>query len=164
MKIKHFIITALILVSLSADAGGPVLPEEWRLPTDDETYQKYDQTHLNTLISGDFNGDGLTDGALIAITTDDKKQDLLVFIYDKNLHENWQVLDSMPFSGSVSMGLTKVLPGNTKVLCDTDETCPEGDKKEIEIENDAINYFRPESANSIFVYKNGGFERIWQSD
>lgn len=164
MKIKQLTNIGLIFVTLSANAGGPVLPKEWRLPTDDETYQAYDQSHLNTLISGDFNGDGLFDGALIAITTDNEKQELLVFIYDKNLHEKWQVLDSMPFSGSVTMGLSKVLPGKAKVLCVTDEECLKGYKKEIEIKNDAIDYFRPESASSIFVYKNGAFERIWQSD
>lgn len=162
----HMRISALliILVSSFTNAGGPVLPEKWREATDKETYQEYSDSHLNTLISGDFNGDGLTDGATIVITSDNKKQELVVFLYDKKLNEEWQVLDSLPFSGFVSMGLAKVSPRKTKALCETDEECNLGYKKELILKNDAIDYFRPESANSLFIYKNGAFEQVWQSD
>lgn len=155
---------SITLTSSIANAGGPALPEQWRMATEEETYQEYSDSHLNTLIAGDFNGDGLTDGAIIAITADNKKQELVVFLYNKNHIEQWQVLDSLPFSGFVSMGLAKVSPGKTKVLCETEDECKSGYKKEITIENDAIDYFRPESANSLFIYKNGEFKQIWQSD
>lgn len=141
-----------------------MLPENWREPTNKETYQEYDGSNLNTLISGDFNGDGLVDGATIVITKDNKNQELLTFIYDSKGSENWQVLDTLPFLGYVSMGLAKVPPRKTKVLCVTDQECAIGYKKEITIKNDSINYFRPESANSIFIFKNGKFNRVWQSD
>ena len=165
MKMKTIIFSIIFVTSNLASAGGPVLPEKWRVPTKNEAFQKYSDSHLNTLISGDFDGNGLVDGATIVITADNSKQELLVFMYsDKDEHERWQVLDSIDFTNKISMGLSKVKPGLHKVLCITNEECEKGYKKEIVIENDSINYFRPESANSIFILTNGKFERIWQSD
>lgn len=159
-------ISALLIILLSnlAIAGGPVLPEKWRQATDNETYQKFGDFNLKTIISGDFNGDGLVDGATVVVTSDNQKQELVVFLYNKDLKEQWIVLDSVPFTGEISMGLEKVSPGKTNVLCQTDKECESDYKKEITIEYDAIDYYRPMSANSIFIYENNTFERVWQSD
>jgi len=161
---KTLVSIILFSISLTSHAGGPVLPEKWRFPTPSEGHKEYNNSQINTLISGDFNSDGLVDGALIVITTDNKSQDLVVFIYDKKLKEQWQVLDSLKFTGKISMGIRKYKPGKYKVLCETEKECQAGYKKVITIKNDAISYYRPESANSIFIFENNEFNRIWQSD
>lgn len=153
----------LALASANASSAPPTLPDGWRYATAPEIYQESSHSQLETYVSGDLDGDNIGDHAAVVITTDNTRQELIVRL---SSHDDggWLVLDSLPFIDSVSMGLGKVPPGKQRALCETDEECLSADKKEIVITKDAINYFRPESASSIFIYHMGTFNRIWQSD
>lgn len=153
----------LTLAPANASSAPPTLPGGWRYATAPEIYQESSHSQLETYVSGDFDGDNIGDHAAVVITTDNARQELIVRLSSRD-DGAWLVLDSLPFIDSVSMGVGKVPPGKQRVLCETDEECLSADNKEIVITKDAINYFRPESASSLFVYHMGTFNRIWQSD
>ena len=147
-------------------AGGPTMPDIWRLPNENELSDKWRTgTYKNAQAIGDFNGDGLIEGAFLAVSKDGKYEGLLAFIYINN-QEKWFVLDKIALDKTIFMGLDLYKPGKYKVLCETDDECAKGYKKEITIKNHAFSYYRPESASSFFVWNNkkGEFERIWESD
>ena len=165
MKLYIFIITSLLAANVAL-AGGPTMPDEWRLPNESELSDKWRaEKYKNAQAIGDFNGDGLVEGAFLAVSKDGKSEGLLAFIYLNN-KEKWFVLDSSEMNKTVFMGLDLYKPGKYKVLCVTDEECKLGYKKEITIKNDLFSYYRPESASSIFIWNkiSGSFERIWESD
>ena len=165
MKLYIFIITLLLSIN-NLFAGGPTMPDKWRLPNENELSDKWRTgKYKNAQAIGDFNGDGLIEGAFLAVSKDGKSEGLLAFIYMNN-KEKWFVLDRSEVNKTVFMGLDLYKPGKYKVLCVTDEECKQGYKKEITIKNDSFSYYRPESASSIFIWNNssGSFERIWESD
>ena len=119
---------------------------------------------LCVLASGDFDGNGLIDGAVIAISTDNEHQGLLVFMYGSSTKEVWHTLDTSTFIGKVSMGVESVSAGLQNVLCETETECSKGYKKEIQLKNESFSYYRFASSRSLWVHDNGVFKRIWQSD
>lgn len=153
----------LTLASTKALPAPPPLPDGWRYATAPEAYEASSDSYVDTYVSGDFDGDNIPDHAAVVVTSDSARQELIVLLSSHDDGAQWQVLDSLPFIDSVSMGVARVPPGKLNVLCETNEECLSAEKKEIVITKDAINYFRPESANSLFIYKMGTFNRIWQS-
>jgi len=157
---------ALVLITFSTNvfSGGPVLPENWRMPTDQERCETKFDFCFGVLASGDFDGNGLVDGAVIAISSDNERQGLLVFMYEGTAKEVWHTLDTSSFIGKVSMGVESVSAGFQKVLCVNEAECSKGYKKEIQLENESFSYYRFASSSSLWLFDNGGFRRIWQSD
>ncbi len=161
---RKLFILVLITFSTSVFSGGPVLPENWRMPTDQERCETKFDFCFGVLASGDFDGNGLVDGAVIAISNDNEFQGLLVFMYEDSNKEVWLTLDTSSFIGKVSMGVEPVSAGLQKVLCETEAECSKGHKKEIQLEYDSFSYYRFASSSSLWAFDNGGFKRIWQSD
>jgi len=151
----------LLLVSAGACAGGPVLPSEWR----DPTVAEMSNEPVKLAISGDFDGNGKVDGAVIVVSKDGKKEGLLAFMYFSE-QEKWFLLDQAPMAKTIFMGLEKYSPGTYPVLCETQAECDRGYKKPLTLKNDTIVYYRPESASSLFVWdaKKATFTRVWESD
>ena len=165
MKSYILIITSLLTINF-AFAGGPTMPDEWRMPNENELSDSWRAgKYKNAEVIGDFNRDGLIEGAFLAVSKDGKSEGLLAFIYINN-KERWFVLDKSKLYKTVFMGLDIYKPGKYKVLCVTDSECKQGYKKEITIKNDSFTYYRPESASSIFIWNNTKevFERIWETD
>jgi len=165
MKARTFIILG-ILLTFKVSAGGPVIPGEWRMPSENELSDEWrNGKYKNAQVIGDFNGDKLIEGAFLAVSKDGKLEGLIAFIYLNN-KENWFVLDKHEFHKTVSMGLDICKPGKYKTLCAADEECKKGSKKEITIKHDAFTYYNPEGARSIFMWdsKNNLFEQKWGSD
>ena len=163
---KYFYIFLFLSVPLVSLAGGPTLPSEWRLPTDKELESIWREgEYKNTIAIGDFNGDGLVEGAFLAVSKDGNYEGLLAFIYVNN-KEKWFVLSKSKFQGTVFMGLDAYKPGKYNVLCTNETECKKGYKKEITLKNDAFNHYRFASSSSIYVWnkKSKGFNQIWESD
>jgi len=136
------------------------------MPTSNELSDEWRSgKYKNAQAIGDFNGDGLIEGAFLAVSRDGKYEGLLAFVYLGG-KEQWFVLSKNNLSGSVFMGLDLYKPGKYKVLCETEIECNKAYKKEIEIKNDSFVFYRPESASSIFVWDKtkNQFDRIWESD
>lgn len=153
-----------LLYMTVAFGGGPVLPEKWRAPTDDERCETAFDFCFGVVVSGDFDGNGLIDGAVVVISQDNREQGLLVFMYENAEKERWVTLDVAPYVGKVSMGIELVPSGFHKVLCQSEAECSESYKKEILLENESFSYYRFASSSSIWVHGDGGFKRIWQTD
>lgn len=161
---RILLILLFLLFSSNAFSSGPVLPEGWRTPTESELSDEWRSgKYKQATAIGDFNGDGLIEGAFLAVSDDGKKEGLLAFVY-VNHKEKWFVLNEKDLNKTVFMGLGVYKPGEYKVLCATDAECEQGYKKEITIKTDAFNYYRPASASSIFVWDKEKFQRIWESD
>ena len=65
------VVLVLLLSPIPAVAGGPALPEGWRLPNSDELGASWRTGALrNAVVLADFNGDGLSDGAYVAVRSD----------------------------------------------------------------------------------------------
>ena len=148
----------------SAFGGGPTLPDNWRMPTDEERCHSTIDFCFEVIASGDFDGNGLVDGAVVAISENNAQQGLWVFMYESSSKETWTLLDSLPFQDKVSMGVEKVSPGLHKVLCQEESECADDAKKTIKIKNESFSYYRFASASSLWAFEHGKFNRIWQSD
>ena len=133
MNMEKIVILLLILcISVPVFAGGPVLPDEWRMPTDQELSDNWRTgKYKNAMAVGDFNGDGLIEGAFIVVSKDGKWEGLIAFVYLPNKKEQWFVLDKNELYNTVFMGLDLYKPGKYKVLCETESECKQGYKKEI---------------------------------
>lgn len=164
IKMRKLLSLLLITFSANAYSGGPVLPENWRMPTDQERCETRFDFCFGVLASGDFDGNGLVDGAVIAISKDNIKEGLLVFMYESPTKVVWHTLSMSSFDSKVSMGVAPVSAGVQKVLCESEAECSMGYKKEVQLPNESFSYYRFASSSSIWVFDNGDFRRIWQSD
>ena len=161
---KRLILLLLITTAIYADS--PTMPSEWRIPSESELGDNWREgIHKNAAVVGDFNGDGLNDGAYLVVSSDGQWEGLLAFISLED-KVRWYELSKSKFDVKVFMGLDWYSPGRYKVLCETDAECEESLKKEIAIETDAFAFYRPGSASSIFVWnmEDAEFDRIWESD
>ncbi len=164
MRSILWISLSLILLSEVAVAGGPVMPDEWRFPTKAELDTPVRQSQsLRASVAGDFNGDGLVEGANLAIRVGSEEGALLAFVYSSDLKETWFVLDVMPKAELLRMGLSLRPKGKVQTLGPRGYREP---KIESELEGDAIDFFQLEGANSLFVWnsKSKTFVRLWESD
>lgn len=165
MRIAEAFLT-LTLCSFSAFAGGPTLPQGWRLPTETEANgNARKDSSIHSLVNGDWDRDGLVDGAILAISNDGLQEGLLVVMFPAG-KETWLVLDAGPFDKVLFMGLAKLPPGTYQVTCQNESECQSTSKKSITFVQDTFSYFRPESASSIFAWnpQQQTFERIWETD
>ena len=161
---KRIILFLLISTTILADS--PTIPSEWRMPNEIELGDDWREgIYKNAVVVGDFNGDGLNDGAYLVVSSDGLLEGLLAFIKLES-EVRWFELSKSKFSGKVFMGLDKYLPGKYKVICETHTECEENLKKEIPIKSDSFSFYRPGSASSIFVWneESAAFDRIWESD
>ena len=160
----------LCFLAFSASAGGPVFPPGWRSPTDEELQDSWRDNCLNRCawIAGDFNGDGLVEGAFLAIHEKRRVFSLLAFVYSAPSKARWFVLDELGDPSWVTiMGVQLYQPGSYRVMCsDPGKSCARDGKTSLRIEKPAISYFRSESAGSVIFWneRKKRFDRVWESD
>ncbi len=156
----------LSVLAVPAFGSGPTLPKGWRMPTDAEANGGVRKEHgIESLVHGDWDGDGLVDGAMLVVSDDGKIEGLLVVTFPRG-KEKWFVLERGDFDGSLFMGLEKYGPGTYEVLCDTESECARSPTKSVTFVRDTIVYYRPASASLIFSWnpERRIFDRIWESD
>lgn len=162
-----------IIVSLSiltACSDSKSLPQGWRLPTSEELKDAWRNESENryTIVKDDFNGDGINDEAKLLVHKDGSGFGVFAFIYQKDHSFKIYQLDEMKDVKLIqAMGIKKVSPGTYKTACGKGYwDCQKDEVPEITIKNEAIDYFKTESANSFFYWdnKSNSFKRIWISD
>lgn len=122
MKISFLLVFALTSYC-GVTIGAPILPDGWRLPTKAELGEEhFPGKYRTSQIIGDFNGDGIKEGAYILISKDGKYEGLFAYIYLDG-KENWFELGKLNFHESIFMVLTLYVPENYDVICVTDEEC-----------------------------------------
>lgn len=173
MRSVQSIFLATIVVSLSllaACSNSKSLPEGWRLPTSEELQDAWRNESENkyTIVKGDFNGDGIIDEAKLLVRKDSAGFGVFAFVYQKDHSFKIYQLDEMKDINLIqAMGIKKVPPGTYKTACGKGYwDCQKDEVPEINIKNEAIDYFKTESANSFFYWdvKTKFFDRIWISD
>ena len=115
-----------------------------------------------SLISGDFNGDSLVDGATLAIELASNKLVLLAFLSESNGNNfQWYKLASSKHVSTKYMGVVKLKPTDIHYY----ENIESESKHKRTLSNESIRYFASEGPASVFYWdsKNIGFERLWVS-
>ena len=153
----------------SAQLGVPSseLPRNWRLPTDAELSGKWrhDTPSRAARADGDFDGDGTSDTALLAVDDSAGQVGLLAHLSNHG-RPRWYILDAAE-GRDVFMGVGTYPPGSYQILCGEGEgECGSDGKSTIVTTNDSIAYYRFASASSLFVWDEdeSSFKRIWESD
>lgn len=163
-------IVVMILAVFSCHKDTTSIPQGWRAPISselgDDWRKKEAERYL--VVKGDFNGDRVIDEARLFVREDGSGLGLFGFVSEKNRTIKTYLLDEMKGSGSIhAMGIKKVSPGSYKTACGKGYwACRKDEVPEIQLQHDAMDYFKTESANSFFYWdaQASAFKRIWISD
>lgn len=164
----------LVIISFSGVLISAELPSGWRFPTSEDlagNFIREQSTEKYVNVAADFNGDGKIDYAYIVKSTSFSGEALLVNISNKEKY-NWVVLNKIDWGEkfpkvSISMGVSIVNPGDYKTACGKGYwKCKDDEIPLLKLKLPAINYFRFESAASIYYWdkSSNDFKRIWISD
>jgi len=159
-----------LLLLLSACVDKFELPEGWRTPNNVELEDRWRNVDNNKYIKiwGDFNGDGTIDEARLLVRNNPSSLGLFAFVSQPNHSYKSYFLDEMKGNIAIhAMGIRIVASGIYKTACGKGYwKCSNGETPEIVIKNEAIDYFKTESANSFFYWDSATnkFNRIWISD
>ena len=171
MKSLVFVI-AIILLTSTISSAEHKLPDGWREPlkneiTDDDFKARSKDPNQYLAAKADFNGDGITDTALMLVNDSINKMGLYVFVSKQGKFE-MVLLDQIDDKRWIdTMGLSVVESGEYKTACGKGYWgCEKGVPEVLVLKHPAINYFKFESANSFFVWDetSKSFKRIWMSD
>ena len=154
------------------------LPDGWRLPTKKELSDDY-RKHFNVELvkaTGDYNGDSNVDTALILVSTKFQGDGLFVYLSNPSGY-TWMKLDSDNWDKSYpdknyiysgpNMGIgTLTIEDTKKYIARSIERYGSEEPKDKEILTPSLDYFRLESAGSLFYWSKveGKFIRYWYSD
>ena len=147
------------------------IPAGYRLP-DKADYTQEDQlrykSNLPFEVAADFDGNGKNDTAVLLIKKDNSGWELFVYMRDSN--DETDILSLAKANSKLpilTMGISLLDPGKIKTACGKGYwDCKPGEPPELNLENPGIQYFRFESASSVFYWDAGlgQFNRIWLSD
>ena len=114
------------------------------------------------MAAGDFNGDGLVDGALLAI--DHNRSELAVFVFlciSQDQVFKWYKVGSFEYRLIKYTGVRLLKPQTVLFYSEIrGET-----KSELHVVNDAFELFQSEGPSSVFYYEpeSDRFNRVWIS-
>lgn len=159
---------ALLFVTLAASCLAQDLPKGWRLPPAKITQQNFRQHDTKRFLaaSGDFNGDGLQDKALLLVNDAATKMGFFVCLKTSQRCD-WHRLEEMDIAFFDVMGIDTVKPGKQKTACGKGYwECDKDEPEVLNLKHDAIEFFKDESASSVYVYdvKKRTFSAIATSD
>lgn len=169
--IGHTVFSLMLLVSaISIRAESITMPSEWRAPTALELNDAWRNKDPNrySLVKGDFNGDGVEDVAMLLVSLQRHEVGLFVFLAKKNRAYKAYRLDVIKDTNNLRvMGIAKVSPGSYKSACGKGYwDCKQGEPPVLSVKQEAIDFFKMESANSYFCWdgKKSSFQRVRMSD
>lgn len=162
--------TAVLLFEYATAVPIRELPSGWRLPTNSDLNEEWRDKDPDrySIVSADFNGDGMVDEALLLVSLRKNRFGLFVFVSQMNACPKvHRVHVSNDVTLLPAMGITRVPPGQYRTACGKGYwKCKKGEEPEILIDRDAIEFFKTESASSYFYWneRSEAFRRIWISD
>lgn len=138
------------------------MPEGYHMPNEHELSlpEHNSDKYCYVMAPGDFNGDGLIDGAFLAINDDKKEVALYVFLCtDKDQVFKWYKLESFEYE---SIKFTCIRPMKPQTISFYPDINDEK-KEKLRIVHDSLELFQIEGSSSVFYYepKSEKFERIW---
>lgn len=146
----------------------PPLPSGWSVPTPEALREERWRTDLRGLAAyatGDFDGDGATDTAVLAESELESAAGLFVYLAKLPTPEwiNLEVIDGPV----VGLGLEVYPPGTYSVLCvEPEGGCGGNERQPLLAITDVLSFYRFASSSSVFSWNPqlGNFERFWESD
>jgi hypothetical protein len=175
MQIKKIIsISFFLFIILSFSKASPSIQvaDGWRLPNPKDMTGAWSpflgNKELPYLACADFNGDGISDDAYIALAQKGSKWALFVNL---NLNSGKPRIIKLEEDSSntppQNMGVSLVSPGRYKTACGKGYwNCKKGEPSELNLNLHAINLYMSEGSNSFFWWEKntGKFVQTWISD
>jgi hypothetical protein len=171
------VIALLAIASCARTAWSQDVPPGWRSPTAQETAEsaRNDNPTRYTKAVGDFNGDGVTDEAVLLKSMRFSGEALWVRLSGGKGKFEWLKLHEIDWGAKypnvdLATGIDTVPPGAYSYGCfDDAKDCnfgPAETRPKLTLRNPGIAYFKIESAGSLFFWseKDHRFLRVWMSD
>lgn len=159
----YVIIVVAMLIMFACESNksssGPnkvALPDGWTLPAKSLTVDDWRNKDSNRYleVTGDFNGDGISDTAKLLARADGSGIALCVFLSAKGAPHKFIILSEKKDIQSLkSLGIERVAPGRYETACGKGFTeCRKDEPKQLIVTHDAINYFKYDSANMFYYW------------
>ena len=167
---RRFSIRALsiALVAIAGLCSAQELPKGWTIPAVKLTRQAFRQKDTNRFLAatGDFNGDGMQDKALILLNKGTSKLGLFICLTTAKGCD-WHRLAEMDSAFLDVMEIGTVKSGKYETACGKGYwQCGKDEPETLVTKRDAIEFFKDESASSVYVYnpRKHAFTSIATSD
>jgi hypothetical protein len=152
---------SLAIGERSSLLGLPV-PPGWRIPTAAELGYR----PANAVVSGDFNGDGKQDKAMLLVSSDGSRGALYVFLAQQH---GFKAYDLASFRGEMMkrMSIRPIAAGRYATLCAQGYwPCARGESRSVTIPYDAIDLAFEEGSDSYEYWdpKTRSFKEVDMSD
>lgn len=140
------------------------MPAGYRMPHQDELSLSVRDSdkYRYAMTSGDYNGDNLVDGALLAVDSQKKEIVLFVFLCTKNDQRyKWYKLNILDYHSLKYTGVKAVKPKKIFYY----SSIQDEKKLSVELVNDSLELFQFEGSRSIFYFdsESNDFKQIWIS-
>lgn len=174
-KMKKLLIAiTLMMLFLHATAHSQtkaLFPSGWRA-AEKSDYSAEDLSFINNRVpnhvEADFNGDGINDNAWILVNEAENKYGLFIFLGKKGgSYKIIKLSEYQKETDKLYMGISLIEPGKHQTACGKGYwDCAQDEPKVLTLRNPGINFFKFESANSVFYWNSikKEFKRIWLSD
>jgi hypothetical protein len=153
--------TALLLALLTSVCLSEEMPVGWAKPPAKLTGQEFrrkDPNHF-LIVTGDFNGDGVQDKALLRVNQQTQKLGFFICLTTATGCD-WHRLEVMDIAFLDVMGIGKVKPGQYETACGKGYwDCRKDEPTTLSTKRDAVEFFKDESASSVYVYNSGKISR-----
>ena len=133
------------------------MPAGWTKPPANLTGQQFREKDPNhfLFVKGDFNGDGVQDKALLLVNQHTQKLGFFIRLTTATGCD-WHRLEVMDIGFLDVMGIAKVKPGDYETACGKGYwECGKDEPKKLKTKRDAVEFFKDESASSVYVYNPG---------
>ena len=148
---------ALFLALLTSACLSQEMPAGWAKPPAKLTGQEFrrkDPNHF-LIVAGDFNGDGVQDKALLLFNQHTQKLGFFICLTTATGCD-WHRLEVMDIAFIDVMGIARVKPGQYETACGKGYwDCGKDEPKRLSTKRDAVEFFKDESASSVYFYNPG---------
>jgi len=159
---------SLVLAAFADACMAQELPKGWHVPPANLTGQDFRRKDPGRFLAatGDFNGDGIRDKAFLLVNNEGSKLGFFVCLMTLKGCD-WHRLEEMDIGFLEVMGIATVKSGKYETACGKGYwDCGKNEPKTLGIKHAAIEFFKDESASSVYVYdpKKHAFTPIATSD
>jgi hypothetical protein len=145
---------ALFLAASTSVCLSQEMPAGWTKPPaklTGQVFRRKDPNHF-LVVSGDFNGDGIQDKALLLVNKRTQKLGLFICLTTAKTCD-WHRVEMMDIAFLDVMGIAKVKPGQYETACGKGYwECAKDEPEKLSTKRDAVEFFKDESASSVYVY------------
>jgi hypothetical protein len=145
---------ALFLVLSTSVCLAQEMPAGWTKPPAKLTGQEFRRKDPNhsLVVTGDFNGDGIQDKALLLVNQHTHKLGFFICLTTATGCD-WHRLEVLDIGFLEVMGIAKVKPGQYETACGKGYwECGKDEPEKLSTRRDAVEFFKDESASSVYIY------------